>query len=314
MKGELLTPYALLDGKLTHISEATKGLPYICAGCGSEIIVRKGEYIRMHFAHKVDSDCSGGGESVMHMMAKAAIAESKMITLPNPIPFGSPINLAVSSVDMEVPVTINGNKYVIDLVINSNGFILYVEVFYKHKTESRKVKDIRTTGIPTIEIKINDTYVNRMDTYEEILTQIHSPGKKASWIVSPVSEEIEGLIAEAKSRIEKENEDTIRQLKNTIDELTLSLIKQRKDNLAIVNKYISKGDDDNRYVGAAHINERKKARGINEYSVFLKFSELAQSRADSRGFIRCKMWKSKYQENRYPIRVDSFAYSKYYQE
>lgn len=50
--------------------------PFSCAGCGSEVILKKGAKVIHHFAHVPDSLCNLRGESVEHMTAKWQIYQA----------------------------------------------------------------------------------------------------------------------------------------------------------------------------------------------------------------------------------------------
>lgn len=71
----LLIEFALdSDGGLVGPHEAQKGESYFCPECHSPLVFRKGEVMRPHFAHAVDTNCSG--ESVIHIAAKMKIKQA----------------------------------------------------------------------------------------------------------------------------------------------------------------------------------------------------------------------------------------------
>ena len=59
-------------GRLVTPEDAEKGTTYCCPGCGSRLVLRKGQKKRPHYAHKATTECSG--ESAMHSAAKLLIA------------------------------------------------------------------------------------------------------------------------------------------------------------------------------------------------------------------------------------------------
>lgn len=71
---DLEVPYGLHPkGYLVRADEADKETEYLCPQCESGLLLRAGEYMVRHFAHKVDKSCDG--ESIIHKTAKMLIAE-----------------------------------------------------------------------------------------------------------------------------------------------------------------------------------------------------------------------------------------------
>ena len=68
----LQIPYAYTNDKLPVSPEvAEKGQNFSCPICDSEVVLKRGEVRRPHFAHKPDTVCSG--EGVRHKVAKQMI-------------------------------------------------------------------------------------------------------------------------------------------------------------------------------------------------------------------------------------------------
>lgn len=68
---------ALLKGHRIVAARAERGPEYVCPGCGSELILRKGRKVIHHFAHKPPVSCAwGNGETQAHLKAKAQLARS----------------------------------------------------------------------------------------------------------------------------------------------------------------------------------------------------------------------------------------------
>ena len=59
---------------LTHISDAKTGEKYLCPGCSKDMVPRKGDIKRHHFAHKASQDrCDS--DNALHETAKEAIRQ-----------------------------------------------------------------------------------------------------------------------------------------------------------------------------------------------------------------------------------------------
>ena len=69
--------HGLNEGELVSIADVESGLKCncTCTKCGEPLVAKKGEVKDHHFAHSVDSDCSG--ETIKHIMAKQEIAQGQ---------------------------------------------------------------------------------------------------------------------------------------------------------------------------------------------------------------------------------------------
>lgn len=61
------------DGSIVRPSEAEEGGAYRCPGCGVDVILRRGELRRPHFAHRSGEGCSS--ESTLHRAAKRRLLQ-----------------------------------------------------------------------------------------------------------------------------------------------------------------------------------------------------------------------------------------------
>ena len=71
---ELKNPFAIIEGKLTHVKDINKGQTLICPLCEKELILKDGKVMVKHLAHKSDTKC--GGESEIHKLVKQYIYEN----------------------------------------------------------------------------------------------------------------------------------------------------------------------------------------------------------------------------------------------
>ena len=66
--------------EVIHIGDASRGGKYLCLGCNEEMIPRKGQTKRHHFAHKAGlEECNP--DNALHETAKAAICQGFMSTV-----------------------------------------------------------------------------------------------------------------------------------------------------------------------------------------------------------------------------------------
>lgn len=73
----LRVPLALSGGRLLAPAEAAKGMPLSCPDCGGELILRDGELVTRHFAHRdPPPKCAMVGERWEHVQAKLLLAKA----------------------------------------------------------------------------------------------------------------------------------------------------------------------------------------------------------------------------------------------
>ena len=73
--------------KPIYIDNAVNGLECncICAECGLSMLAIQGKsenHREWHFRHKIDSNCNGGPETILHKIAKQIIFENSEMTIP----------------------------------------------------------------------------------------------------------------------------------------------------------------------------------------------------------------------------------------
>ena len=74
MDSDLLVPYGVDPyGVLISATEASREVNYCCPGCSSPLVLRAGDSVIRHFAHKSTAACSG--ETVMHKIAKRLLVQ-----------------------------------------------------------------------------------------------------------------------------------------------------------------------------------------------------------------------------------------------
>ena len=78
-KSLIKIPYAMIDGKLTHISQVSSGMKdeYKCPCCQAILIAKKGDKKIHHFAHYL-KDVNCDPETVLHFIAKRIIVSQLM--------------------------------------------------------------------------------------------------------------------------------------------------------------------------------------------------------------------------------------------
>lgn len=145
--------YALnTKNQLVHIDEVPNGLSCncVCPKCREILIAKNGGKIKEHhFAHQSNADCAGGYETVLHLLAKDILKETKLV------PF---INLD-GIVSMEIADTVELEKRINDIVPDVyacvRGKNIAIEIYVTHKIDDTKYRKIQESGLTTFEIDLS---------------------------------------------------------------------------------------------------------------------------------------------------------------
>lgn len=210
----LKLPYAIRDGNLICISEIPpekNGLKCgcVCPMCKEPLIAKQGKIRTHYFAHQSAAlYCEGATQSMLHMLAKKILSETKNICLPTCIlqieNYGLELSdYSLGSIDATCPTTspehsIYGPTYVpvsacgglrqirsarvenrlggivSDLVLeimNRNGKEVHeviVEIFVTHKVDESKKKRIEELNLPALEIDLSTVYDKWLETPENL--------------------------------------------------------------------------------------------------------------------------------------------------
>ncbi|AEV28695.1 competence protein [Sphaerochaeta pleomorpha str. Grapes] len=187
-RNNLKLPCALKNGIVIPIERAKpheKG--YVCPGCYSEVIVKKGEKRIAHFAHKAGVTCTTGYQTAMHLLAKELILREKRFRLPDlsekyavdgcftvfvsnrkvllSLPLAKTLDLSDASVVTECKLF----DMIPDIVIDYKGQRLIVEIFVTHKVSAEKVANYQSQKISIIEIDLSKQKILSEDDLKKLL-------------------------------------------------------------------------------------------------------------------------------------------------
>ncbi|MBR6385759.1 MAG: hypothetical protein IKS03_06550 [Ruminococcus sp.] len=161
-----LMTYALKNNKLIHVDDVESGIACgcICPACGSNLIARKGEINSHHFAHSSSSECKGGYETSLHLLAKEILSETGEILLP-PIKLIDECNATNACLIGKHRIKKIDNVYtekrtgdiIPDLILEKGKRELIVEIYVTHKVDDAKLQKIKDLGISAIEIDLSKT-------------------------------------------------------------------------------------------------------------------------------------------------------------
>lgn len=180
--------YALMDGMVISIEQVERGAKCgcICPSCGEPLVAKKGEKVMHHFAHQSGYECEYAYETALHLLAKEILNETKKFRIPKvmlhfesykqPELISDAIEIEVESVDLEQRY----DNVVPDVVIESKGHKLFVEIYVTHVVDSEKLKKIKKMGISTIEIDLSEC--DRLISKNELTDILLSDRTEKHWL------------------------------------------------------------------------------------------------------------------------------------
>lgn len=196
------TAFGFKAGRMYAPAEVDAGLACECScfGCGAILVAKKGQKNRWHFAHhkvEIGETCA---ESAIHAAAKQVLLEQNWLTVPE-------LTIVVSSqaklgLMMQESSTLCERRTIRferslpevwetnirpDVVGYRGGKRLLVEMFFRHKVDTDKLRKLSDLKLPSIEIDLADM---DLSTGFEAITQrvIHDTSFK-SWLFFPNEEE-----------------------------------------------------------------------------------------------------------------------------
>jgi hypothetical protein len=180
---DTIIKYALDNktNKLVFIDHASRQL-HQCLRCECDLVTVKGEARKKewHFRHKVDSDCLGGQETVIHKLAKQIIVDNSQILIPDE-------NLFYSKARQEERL----NSIIPDVTVFSNGQNIYFEILVTHRVDSLKETFYKVGQYKSIEIDLsNISYHTSPEELEELVLKT-AKRRKIFWTAAV--EEIETI-------------------------------------------------------------------------------------------------------------------------
>jgi len=161
MDTDLLVPYgANPDGLLVRAADADRATEYRCPECRSILVLKAGEVVVHHFAHRADTACTG--ETIAHETAKRLLAqvifEQTTISNPRTISLECICDRCTCSFLVRLPqdrftgaaIEHPVDDFVCDVVALRNERIVFaLEVRATHAVPEAKT---RTLSVPWIEV------------------------------------------------------------------------------------------------------------------------------------------------------------------
>lgn len=181
------------EGKLVHIDSVPNGISCgcHCPNCGEILIAKNnGETMQSHFAHYYGTECAGGHETELHLLAKSIIEEECSVMLPSygTIYAGGLQNfdrVEVERSDKELRLTPD----ICGIVSRKNGSEskLWIEIKVNHAIGFEKRRIITENNIACIEIDLS-CFINTTITKEELKYFLIDTAERREWTNNPVLE------------------------------------------------------------------------------------------------------------------------------
>ena len=192
MKTSRMLTYALnAENKLVNVNDVPNGLECNCKcpGCKEPLIAKNDGKKRIHhFAHASDAECVHGYQTMIHLLAKEIIRETRLIPKYNCI-----------ALDVKTEVRLNGLNIIPDVLVftefkldinyynryiktNTYQVPIIIEIFVTHKVDEKKAEIIKKADIAAMEIDLSKTEAT---TKEELFNDIYNKPENITVINKP---------------------------------------------------------------------------------------------------------------------------------
>lgn len=194
------------DSNLVFIEDAIKKRIYTCPGCRGELIPVKGRIYDHHYRHKVTIDSCSGPMTMLHKLAQDILLKMTHLHMPASYFMDHKVHAAhkLPVTNMQEEPSLKDTRYRPDLIFNSLGRDIWIEVTVTHETTGDKLQYIKDNDIICIELDLSE--VNRV-TSREALSVICRDPDHVSYLNNPKVRDEQEKIRE---RILKFSADTVR--------------------------------------------------------------------------------------------------------
>lgn len=158
-------------GNIVHAKTCMRGIDVVCVECASEMVLRRGDILQPHFAHKPGCECVGTPESAAHKAGKRLLAKTLGGWLRGAegpslhrackhcgMPRRKPMALVLpEGAVVEEEYRASGASRRVDVAITSPANdVAYFEVYVDHPVDFEKARALTGTGVPWVEISAYD--------------------------------------------------------------------------------------------------------------------------------------------------------------
>ncbi|RNI32239.1 hypothetical protein EFA69_02620 [Rufibacter immobilis] len=190
-----LLTYGVNRGELKHISEVANGRACncVCSNCSEELVAKNNiaNIKAHHFAHLSGAECAGAYETALHLLAKAVLAKTKRLFIPDFHYDFNPNNevslytrgseVSFDSVVLEQRVKVGDSFLIPDAIGSLRSRTIYIEFANSHFIDELKRKKLINKGIPCIEIDLSGQELDE----EKLEAFFNSSTSQKYWIFNP---------------------------------------------------------------------------------------------------------------------------------
>jgi len=221
-------PFGKKAGRLWSARQVESGLACdcTCPGCGARLVARNaGQKRCAHFAHHEQSECAGGFESAVHLMAKQLLSEQCRVVIPAwvgtelmPNPpvlsdddggrhFGESVNRPAENRDLERVLTeVWLGDYRPDVAAVDQDGELLIEIRVSHAVGDTKARNVQSEGRRMFEINLSGLTQAQAEDPEAFEKAVLADPGNRHWISHPSAcDDWRGSLAELKARVAARN-------------------------------------------------------------------------------------------------------------
>ena len=176
------------NGRLVDIADVERGLACacVCAHCHQPLVAKKGQVRRHHFAHDSKAECAWGVETTLHRAAKEVLQSASELWIP-----AITLKLANKTARLRnagyvpldrVRLETRSEGFVPDVIAESRGTALIVEIKVTHGVDEAKLAKIRAGGVSALEIDLSRT--PKQATLAELTPLIVDRNENKRWLHS----------------------------------------------------------------------------------------------------------------------------------
>ncbi|MDA3615950.1 competence protein CoiA family protein [Polluticaenibacter yanchengensis] len=175
-----------LTGKIISIDDVSRGISCncICPDCELNFVAAKGEKNRWHFRHFEKTECNGGQETALHLLAKEIITVNNQIILPvyGKVSYTNAIKEQFfETIKPDVSAITNGQNLFFEVLVThaagdvKDGFYIAA----KHKSVEINLKNYSFTNRENLENEILNNILNKRIIFWEEKVSNENVNKKS---------------------------------------------------------------------------------------------------------------------------------------
>ncbi len=192
-------PYGWRDGNLVGINDVERGVACgcICPACRAPLVAKKGNRNVHHFSHFQGVECTGGPETILHLLGKKLLQQAGFLTLP-PVKLdnGGGILFPARYCRFDrVMLERRVGQVIPDLIVMVGSRRLLIEVAVTHRVDQRKERRLASLGYAALEIDMHQLGGDTSAFDEEAFRKELLLGtERKRWLYNPRKQALEAKL------------------------------------------------------------------------------------------------------------------------